>query len=106
MSFKDNNWKCRYVAGRDNPLNDFLIPALKQAKRYYRVAGYFSSSVLSAAASGLAHFIDNGEKMELVVGAELEKDDICAINSGLTNSKEIIERQFINVLNNMENAGL
>ena len=79
MGFRDKKWKCRYVAGRDNPLNEFFIPALTESKNYYRIAGYFSSTVLAAAASGVARFVDTGEKMKLIVGAEFYKDDIDAI---------------------------
>ena len=49
---------------------------------YDRMAGYFTSSALSLAAAGLSSFIANGGVMRLIVGAQLDPDDVDAIERG------------------------
>lgn len=90
MSLKEYNWKNRYKSGIDDILKDFFIPALERSKRYYRVAGYFSSDILAAVARGLVKFIDTGEEMRLITGCLLSKEDAEAINKGLKTKEEIL----------------
>lgn len=63
-------------------LHDFYIPALSLAVKYDRVAGYFRSSSLAAASQGFSAFIGRGGKMRLIVGADLEPEDVKAILKG------------------------
>ena len=49
MGLRDLPLKSCYETG-ENPealLQDFYIPALEQTKKYYRIAGFFSSSASS-----------------------------------------------------------
>ncbi len=63
-------------------LHDFYIPALQLAVRYDRVAGYFRSSSLAAASMGFSAFVNRRGKMRLIVGADLDPDDVKAILAG------------------------
>lgn len=63
-------------------LKGFYEPMLKRAKRYDRVSGYFTSHGLRIAAQGLAEFIPGGGTMRLIVGAQLDPDDVKAIEDG------------------------
>lgn len=63
-------------------LHDFYIPALQLAVRYDRVAGYFRSTSLAAASQGFSSFVARKGKMRLIVGADLEPDDVKAILQG------------------------
>lgn len=63
-------------------LHDFYIPALKRSTRYDRVAGYFRSSSLAAASQGFSAFSAAGGTMRLVVGADLQAEDVAAILKG------------------------
>ena len=63
-------------------LHDFYIPALRLAVRYDRVAGYFRSSSLAAASQGFSAFVGRQGKMRLIVGADLEPEDVRAILAG------------------------
>ncbi|UWE04240.1 helicase-related protein [Laceyella sacchari] len=65
-----------------NMLHDFYIPALSRAVRYDRVAGYFRSTSLAAASQGFSAFANQGGKMRLIVGADLEPNDVKAILQG------------------------
>lgn len=87
--FKDRKWKFSYKTSStmdgDTPVNilhDFYIPVLKSSVEYNRVAGYFRSSSLAAASQGFSSFVNSGGKMRLVVGADLNEDDVSAILQG------------------------
>lgn len=74
-SLKEIELKKAYDSDRDDLLRDFYIPAMSAGVRYKRLAGFFSSGILSAAARGIADFIQNDGKMQLVVGIEVHADD-------------------------------
>ena len=66
----------------DDRLHAFYIPALAASTRYDRMTGYFSSHALAIAAAGVAHLIANGGAMRLLVGAQLSREDVAAIEAG------------------------
>ncbi len=87
--FKTYNWQVNYSTSALNEdgrptdiLHDFYIPALKRAVRYDRVAGYFRSTSLAAASQGFTVFLANEGKMRLIVGADLQLQDVAAILKG------------------------
>lgn len=63
-------------------LHDFYIPALGLANRYDRMAGYFRSSSLAAASMGFSSFVNRSGRMRMIVGSDLEEDDVRAILEG------------------------
>ena len=61
-------------------LEQFYIPVLENSSYYDRIAGYFSSAVLSEASRGFAKFCKNHNfreipKFRLIVGARLSEQD-------------------------------
>lgn len=85
----DYPWQYSYKTSSIDPdgrpvsiLHDFYIPALRLSIQYDRVAGYFRSSSLAAASQGFSAFAAAGGKMRLVVGADLEVEDVAAILKG------------------------
>ena len=56
-------------------LDEFYVPVLSSASKYYRIAGFFSSSALVVAAKGIEGLIQNGGKMCLLVSPELSEED-------------------------------
>jgi superfamily II DNA or RNA helicase len=56
-------------------LDDFYIPVLENACKYYRIAGFFSSSALSVAAKGIEGLVNNGGKMYLLISPEISEED-------------------------------
>ena len=94
-SFEDLVIKESYDSEEDDVLNDFYIPVLQNSKKYWRIAGYFTSSSLAVAARGMAQFIRNGGKMRLVTGARLDPADVEAIVSGKEDTEELIGRKDI-----------
>lgn len=81
ISLRDVEWQISYGPS-DDRLNSFYIPALQRAVRYDRSAGFFSSSALAVAAAGVAGLIANGGTMRLLVGAQLSREDVEAVERG------------------------
>ncbi len=87
LSLRDVNWP-RFLRAPDGQLVARLYePALTRAVRYDRCCAYFSSSVLSAAASGFGAFIQrvldgavpNKPAIRLLVNEELSENDLNAL---------------------------
>jgi hypothetical protein len=87
LSLRDVEWP-RFLRAPDGQLIAKLYePALQRAVRYDRCCAYFSSSVLSAAASGFGAFIqrvlDGGvtarPAIRLLVNEELSEADVKAL---------------------------
>lgn len=89
-SLNENSFNIFYGPA-DDPLHKFYIPALKASLRYDRSAGFFSSTALAVAAEGVAHLIQNGGKMRLLVGAELSEQDVQAIQCGHDLQEKVTE---------------
>ncbi|MBP3806043.1 MAG: DEAD/DEAH box helicase family protein [Oribacterium sp.] len=77
MALRDLELEVSYETdeSKDQLLDKFYIPVLECANRYYRIAGFFSSSSLIVAARGIEGLINNGGKMYLLVSPELSDED-------------------------------
>ncbi|MBP2520894.1 SNF2-related protein [Rhodococcus sp. PvP104] len=80
-SFDSIGLKARYTP-KDRPLGAFYIPMLSRAIAYDRAVGYWSAAELQFAAQGTAQFLANGGRMRLIVGAQLNENDVLAVLSG------------------------
>ncbi|RJR43507.1 MAG: hypothetical protein C4576_14195 [Desulfobacteraceae bacterium] len=80
-SLQNYDFQISYGPTNDR-LHEFYIPALSRSIRYDRSAGFFSSSALAVAATGVAHLIKNEGTMRLLVGASLDEQDVDAIQKG------------------------
>lgn len=72
----------RYDSGQDDAdiVTEFLEPVLAEAGQYFRLAGYFNSGMLAAAARGMASFIANGGTMRLIASPNLSAGDLALLN--------------------------
>jgi hypothetical protein len=93
---RDYPWKSAYGPA-DQPLESFYLPALSRSVRYDRIAGFFSSSALAAAAQGVANLVARGGRVRLLVGAQLSQQDIDAIMEGIS-LQDRLEASFLQVL--------
>lgn len=98
LGFRSRAWQLSYRSSSitkgeepDDILHDFYIPALKLAVKYDRVAGYFRSSSLAAASQGFTSFVGRKGRMRLIVGADLDPEDVRAILAG---DRERLERRL------------
>lgn len=78
---------------QDRPLDAFYVPALSQAISYDRIAGYFRSTALAAAAPGISRFVGGGGTMRMIVGAQLDPEDLQAIMEG-DELEAVVARRF------------
>ena len=89
-------------------LEEFYVPMLKNSNTYDRVAGYFSSAVLSHASAGFAEFCkspnprDPIAKFRLIVGARLNPKDEAVILH--MNDPGLVQKDFEKIiLKNIDN---
>ena len=78
----DYPWKISYSSDSDNPLIDFYIPALERSGQYDRKSGFFNSAILSHIAGGLGTLLNQAGKIRLILGCQLNAQDVTAIAKG------------------------
>lgn len=106
MSLKDLKLKRSYEtsADRSNLLNSFYIPVLGECTKYFRIAGFFSSSSLIVASEGIEALINNKGKMNLLISPELSVEDRnVIINHGLNEESPVFKDFYIDTTNPNEN---
>ncbi|WP_353485695.1 SNF2-related protein [Apilactobacillus waqarii] len=86
----DKNFKIIYSTDVDNIQNDFYVTALKEAKEYKRVSGYFSSASLSLFAEGLYELYKNGGKYYLLISNVISENDFKLIKKGYLDKGRLI----------------
>ena len=79
---REVDWKLKYTPDDGDLVELFYIPALRDAKRYDRLTGYFSAGALTLAARGIEGLVLGGGRMRLIVGCTLDPAEIAAINEG------------------------
>ena len=94
---RDHEFRTFY-APSDEPLENFYIPALTASIQYDRSAGFFSSTALAVAASGVAGLVRNGGRMRLLVGADLSGEDVDAIRHGYDLKDRVRERMELRLV--------
>lgn len=97
-SFKDLKLKKHYDSDHDNLLYDFFVPTLGTTKNYKRLAGFFSSGILSAAARGILGLIENDGHMQLMVGATLHLEDLVVAEDAQNNPEKYLEKIMVEEL--------
>lgn len=77
MGLRDLHLEASYetAESKTHLLDSFYIPVLEQAVKYYRIAGFFSSSALAVAAQGIEGLIQNHGKMYLLISPKLSQSD-------------------------------
>ena len=101
MCLMDLSLKVAYDSSEDDLIQDFYVPVLSCAIKYYRTTGFFSSTSLALAARGLFPFIKKGGKMKIISSVNINSKDIKAIKDGLVKPEEIIERIILEELENI-----
>lgn len=94
-SLREYNWQSIYESQPSEDVSHlvegFYIPALERSNRYDRIAGYFDSGSLAAAANGIEAFVDNDGTMRLVVGAQLQPKDRPVLEAIADDLKDSLE---------------
>jgi superfamily II DNA or RNA helicase len=103
MGLRDICLKKAYSSDGDNILHDFYIPALANATEYYRLAGFFSSTSLAAAARGVLGLVKNNGTMKILVSPRLRKQDVKAIRTSNENPERYFEETMLAELDKLQN---
>ncbi len=93
---RNHQWNIKYNSDDGNLVNLFYIPALKDAKRYDRLTGYFKAESLALVARGIEGLVQNDGRMRLVVGCTLEQPEIDAIKKGAC-LRDLVERRLTSI---------
>lgn len=91
-SLPDYPWKISYCSDSDNPLLDFYVPALERSTQYDRKSGFFNSAILSHIAGGLGVMLHQAGKIRLILGCQLNAQDVAAIKKGYDLRDAILTR--------------
>lgn len=67
--------KIKYQTSKDELIEEFYVPVLKNCNIYLRSAGYFTSMVLLDYITGLEAFVENCGKMRLLISPNLTMKD-------------------------------
>lgn len=94
MGYQDLNILRSYKTNKNNIVNEFYVPILKQSVLYKRAVGFFSSTALVELSKGIAGLIRNRGKIKFIVSPLLSEDDITAIQKGY-NDRAIIEKALL-----------
>ena len=95
MSFKQLELKRSYVSFGDNDIaSGFLVPVLKQSKKYKRSVGFFSSSVFEPIIEGIIGLTRNRGSIQLIASPNLSEEDMDAISKGYEIREQIVKESF------------
>lgn len=92
MGFRDLKLQMSYetTESKTQLLDEFYNPVLSEAVKYYRIAGFFSSTALAVAAKGIEGLVKNGGKMYLLVSPELSEEDYSMPSLGACTTRNYI----------------
>jgi superfamily II DNA or RNA helicase len=105
-SFKDieDQIKPTYYTSDDDSIKDFMVPILKRCKYYKRESFSFSSGIFSLINDALPDMIDNGCKIEYIVGFDIGDEEKKAMSEGLENNGDLVEKKIKEQFGNIENV--
>lgn len=98
MSLQDIPLKTEYRTLRDDIVNEFYVPLLKESISYNRAVGFFSSTILKMITLGLYQLFKNGGHVQLLASPKLSEDDIEVIQLGYENRTAIFKNALIREL--------
>ena len=104
MSFKSLDIKTSYESGVGDIVQDFYEPVLTEAILYDRISGFFTSTSLAVAASGMCNFIKNGGIMRIITSPILSSDDVKIIEQLIENKGKISSKDLGLDLDTLEDA--
>ena len=68
MGLRDLNIELSYADRGSKILNQFLLPAIEQSKRYDRVTSFYTVESLLAISQGIQSLYESNGKMRLIIG--------------------------------------
>lgn len=81
FKLRDCSFRPTYDSYVDNPVDDFLIPALISSSNYDRAVGYFSSALLGIVPEAFSDFAERGGRIRLICSPSLSIKDAGAFEA-------------------------
>ena len=112
MGFKKIDIKKCYetTPNKTELLETFYIPLLSKSTRYFRIAGYFSSTSFMVASKGIEELVNNNGTMRLLISPELSEQDYKILrlnqNDKLNESLDIFKNFDLTQFDNSDNLKL
>ena len=82
MGYEHLNILRGYKTNKNDIVQEFYLPVLKESVLYKRAVGFFSSTALIELSKGIAGLVKNGGKIRFIVSPLLSEEDIEAIQKG------------------------
>ncbi len=101
MSIRELNIEFMYETEENDFAKDFYNPCLKESDKYYRAAGYFSSSIFNEIKEGLEDFILRGGNIKIICSPNLSERDIEKIKMGY-DKREVIQNHLVNLISSSD----
>ena len=96
MGLRDLNLQPDYIKDHDNINEEFYSPCMKNSNQYFRITGYFGSTIYYICWNSIKEFVANGGHMKLICSPCLSDKDNEAIKLGYDlASKRIIDDSII-----------
>ena len=96
--------KLNWSSARDNLIEDFYRPVLKDATLYQRKSGYFSSTSFVGITREIIELIESGGRIQLITSPNFSTGDKNILVKSVNNKEEIIADAFLNDLYNDVNG--
>ena len=98
------------TSGKYDLLDKFYIPMLSKTNRYYRIAGFFSSTALLVASKGIEELVRNDGTMRLLISPEISEQDFevlkMSADGSLDENLELFADFDINMFDSYDNLKL
>lgn len=94
MSYESLQILRSYKTNKNDIVQEFYVPILKESVLYKRAVGFFSSAALIELSKGISGLIKNGGKIKFIVSPLLSEEDVEAIQRGY-DKREIIKRSLL-----------
>ena len=90
--------KLTWESARDNLIEEFYRPALKEAILYQRKAGYFSSTSFASITNEILDFIARKGRIQLITSPFISTYDRQTIIDSVENREKILSEIFLDDL--------
>ncbi|MBN1074471.1 hypothetical protein DVV91_08970 [Clostridium botulinum] len=95
MGFNNLNLKFKYRSENDKIYLDFYSKVMKEALRYDRAVGYFTSNSLRLIAKDLEEFVNKDGYIRIVANPHLSPEDVEAIERGYKAKEDLVIANLI-----------
>ena len=92
----------RFDSDRENLLESFYVPCLKESTVYRRMAGYFCSNALALAVRGLEGLLRNRGIIKIIANVVLSKEDQDDIQAALRSHEARVAQEISNLTDELE----